>query len=639
MSSTYKNKQNLARLALLAIALSGAAVAAPVALDTANPQNGISDLFSATFDGALSPCGPGDPPECTFFNGKPPPGRDILILPSPTGVATAVPGGIGPAFTPTTTPPPVAGSFLDLALGGGNTQLTLAGGTVSVGPFANPIINLVIRQGEPDETNIVAGGGANGAAGMVINAGAVTVPVDANGVAIFEVTLAPNVAADFSTLSTVVTSCNGSLCALIPILTLDMVRYRMVIDYDPSFSYFTGTFTGQTANNSLLSFNLNSGVPDITVDPSSVPFGNVQVLTTATQTITLTNDGTANLVLGAVASANALDPPFALDNDNCSGQTLSPAADCTFDVTFTPGSVFNGFTDSLDIPSNDPNEASVSLAVSGNGVAAPEPNIVVTDSVAPANDQNVPFGSVIIGGQGNQTVTVTNTGNAGLDISDVASANPLLAPFSVTSDTCSNTTVASGGGTCSIGLRFEPTVAGPVSDSFDIPSNDLDTPTITVAVSGTTPVGADITAPASVQFGNVVPGFFTDRTVTVTNDGTGNLVIGNVAQANPLPSQYSIESDGCSGQTVAAAASCTISLRFTPDAIANFDDSFDIPSNDPDESTVTVIVRGSGVEAVVIPPVNASGADGGFMAMDPATLAALAVLLVWVCRGRRSARL
>ena len=68
--------------------VSAALVAAdPVGIDPANTQNGITEIFSATFDGSIIPNG--DP----FFGGTPPPDRAITLIPNPTGVTTGVPGG------------------------------------------------------------------------------------------------------------------------------------------------------------------------------------------------------------------------------------------------------------------------------------------------------------------------------------------------------------------------------------------------------------------------------------------------------------------------------------------------------------------------------------------------------------------
>ena len=52
--------------------------------------------------------------------------------------------------------------------------------------------------------------------------------------------------------------CTGPLCALLGVLSLDMVRYELAIQYDPTFTNFTSKFEGQTANNSIICANLNS---------------------------------------------------------------------------------------------------------------------------------------------------------------------------------------------------------------------------------------------------------------------------------------------------------------------------------------------------------------------------------------------
>jgi hypothetical protein len=85
--------------------------------------------------------------------------------------------------------------------------------------------------------------------------------VNADGQAEFLVEFGAGIAADFSTFTDIVGpgDCTGSLCALIPILGLDMNRYRLFVDWDPTFTNFTADFIGETANNSLVFTTLNSG--------------------------------------------------------------------------------------------------------------------------------------------------------------------------------------------------------------------------------------------------------------------------------------------------------------------------------------------------------------------------------------------
>ena len=334
----------------------------------------------------------------------------------------------------------------------------------------------------------------------------------------------------------------------------------------------------------------------------SVPFGSVNTGSSANQTVTITNTGTANLLVGAAGSTNALAAPFSIKTDTCSNQTIAPAASCTLTVAFAPTAT-GTFTDSFNIPSNDPAKSSVTMNVSGTGAAVPTPAISVTDSVAPTTDLQVPFGTVIVGSAASQTVTVKNTGTANLVMGAVGSANPLAAPFTISSDTCSNQTIVPAA-TCTLTIAFAPTSTGTLSDSFSIPSNDPSKSTVTVNVNGaggTVPVPGitvtDSVAPTNdllIPYGTVSAGSSATKTVTITNSGNAALVIGAVGSTDSLAAPFTMTNDTCSGQTIAPAATCTLSIAFAPTLTGTFTDSFNIPSNDPNNASVTVSLSGIG---------------------------------------------
>lgn len=619
---------------LIAGAMPNLVAADNVPLNLGDATNGITDIFSATFDGALDPnCATApDPDECAFFKGHPPAGREITIDPNPSGVDNGAPRGI--------TPQPPNGSFLDLDLGVGNTQLTLNTGVVYIQHLA-----IVISGGTPDATTIQAFD-----IGIELkNFAPRTVPIDANGVAIFEIDTQPTISADFSTFSIIVdlaNDCTGNLCALIPILTLDMIRFRLIVDYDATFGSFTADFVGQTANNSMVYMTLNSGVPSIGVTDSVapagdrvVPFGDVTETSQANQTVTVANTGTGDLAVGSVTPPPA---PFSIASDLCSNKTLAPGASCALGVRFAPTAT-GAFSGSFDILSNDALSPNVTVSLSGTGTALPVPDIAVTDSIPPVDDQDMPFGNVTVASLSDATVTIRNDGNADLDIFSIAQLDALALPFSLIDDACSLVTLAPGAN-CSLTIRFAPTVVGDFGDSFDIPSNDSDEASISVTVSGTGAAVAmpDITvidsiAPADdlrLTFGDIWQDFSIEETITVRNDGNADLVIGDIA-APAAP--FAIVSDACSGRTIAATMSCAVDVSFNPTTVATFTDSLDIPSNDTDEANVVVNLSGAGVppDPGEKLPGEPSGADGGFFGsgLDPQTL--LVLLLIPVLRARR----
>ena len=106
------------------------------------------------------------------------------------------------------------------------------------------------------------------------------------------------------------------------------------------------------------------GYPDISVTPNPVPFGNVNVGGTSDQTVTIKNDGNANLVVGTITQPSQ---PFSKIQDNCSGQTIAPNSICTVIYRFAPTTSGN-FSSNSNIPSNDPDENPAIVSLNGVGV-------------------------------------------------------------------------------------------------------------------------------------------------------------------------------------------------------------------------------------------------------------------------------
>jgi hypothetical protein len=97
-----------------------------------------------------------------------------------------------------------------------------------------------------------------------------------------------------------------------------------------------------------------------------------------------------------------------------------------------------------------------------------------------------------------------------------------------------------------------------------------------------------------VPFGDITEGNSSNQTITITNSGNADLIIGNIAQADPLGGPFDILNDNCSGQAIAPAGTCNLGVSFSPTTTGSFTDTFDIPSNDPDENPVTISLSGTG---------------------------------------------
>jgi hypothetical protein len=120
-------------------------------------------------------------------------------------------------------------------------------------------------------------------------------------------------------------------------------------------------------------------------------------------------------------------------------------------------------------------------------------NLAPTINVSPAS---LAFGNQIVNTtSAAQTITVTNTGLALLTVSGVTVAGADPTAFSAVNGCLAP---LARGGTCAVSVTFRPTTAGAKSASVNIASNDTESPTKSVAVSGTGVVVVVPPAPTTV---------------------------------------------------------------------------------------------------------------------------------------------
>jgi len=114
---------------------------------------------------------------------------------------------------------------------------------------------------------------------------------------------------------------------------------------------------------SIVNLASTSGDPDISVSPGSYNFGTVGIQTTATQSFSISNTGTGNLTIGTITIDGS---DFILGTDSCSGRTVAPSSSCIVQVAFTPTTV-GSRSATLSIPSSDPDQNPVTVALAGTG--------------------------------------------------------------------------------------------------------------------------------------------------------------------------------------------------------------------------------------------------------------------------------
>ncbi|MCX7751032.1 MAG: choice-of-anchor D domain-containing protein, partial [Candidatus Bipolaricaulota bacterium] len=224
--------------------------------------------------------------------------------------------------------------------------------------------------------------------------------------------------------------------------------------------------------------------PAIAVNPTSHSFGSVVVGQEGPPlTVTVQNVGCANLLVGTASLTGANLGEFEIRSDSVSGQTIPAGGSRTLQVVFKPTST-GAKAATLRIPSSDPQNPVVTVALSGTGVA---PQISVTPL---AHD----FGAVLVGQESSSlTVTVSNEGSAPLSVGLVTLGGTHPGEFAIRNDGVSQQTIPVGESR-TLQVVFKPTSVGGKSASVAIPSNDQANPVVNVPLSGTGQAALSVSA-------------------------------------------------------------------------------------------------------------------------------------------------
>ena len=313
--------------------------------------------------------------------------------------------------------------------------------------------------------------------------------------------------------------------------------------------------------------------PAISVQQTAIDFGTIDAGQAGTQTITITNTGTAPLEIAGIesdVSGLTFEP---------STFTLLPNGSQTVTITF-PSSAEGTFSGNITISSNDPNSATNTLSVSIIVQPPPVPAIAVQQT--PVN-----FGTIVAGQTSQQKITIRNTGTAPLEITGIESDVSGL-----TFDTTMFT--VEPGGSRTVTITFPSSTAGTFSGNITISSNDPDraTQTLSVSVIVQPPPTPAIAVPqTAVDFGTVAFAQTVQQKITIQNTGTAPLEItgieSDVSGLTFEPSEFTLAPNG----------SQTVTITFPSSTAGEFSGNINILSNDPDRATQTL-----SVSVIVQPP-------------------------------------
>ena len=391
----------------------------------------------------------------------------------------------------------------------------------------------------------------------------------------------------------------------------------------------SGTLTvnaGGVTNTVALSGTGTAPGPVLTANPASLTFPRTVVGSSATaQAVTITNTGTTTASVSGVSVTGDFS-----QTGTCSSIPVNGS--CTLTVTFTP-TASGTHTGTLTVTSTA-NNSPTTVALSGSAVDAS--TNLAAGQPASASSSNGPYVPANLTDADASTYWESANGAfpqwAQVDLGQTWSVGKLVLKLPPSTAWNARTETLSVQGSTD-GTTFS-TIVGSAGYTFD-PSANADTVTIPLPATTARYVRVAITAntgwpagqlsdfevfpaasgggtgpvlsvtPSSLAFGNQTVGS-TSSAQTVTVRNTGGAVASGVSVA--ATGDFA-ESNGC-GSSIAAGASCTVSVTFTPNAAGTRSGTLSVASSAAG-SPVTVALSGTGVTSTanlaLHQPTSASG--------------------------------
>ena len=308
-----------------------------------------------------------------------------------------------------------------------------------------------------------------------------------------------------------------------------------------------------------------TGVIPLTFKPANLNLGSVAVGHSATKNVTLLNNQSSPLNLAASASAN-----YSITGGSC-GATLAGGAQCTISITFQPtvnGVVAGG----LSISDSSPLSPQV-LALTGTGTGGPAAPLKFSPAKAA-------FKLVAVGSTGSKVLTVTNSTASALTINSFAGSGNFSAAGSGATP-CGGPLAA--GAHCTLTVTFAPSILTTIKGGIAIATTAPGSPQV-LGASGTT-IAAVTLAPVSLTFpAQAVGTTSASQTVTLKNNASTAVTIASLVASG----DYAAVPGGATpcGSSVAAGASCTFNVTFTPNVSGTISGAATVNHNAPLGPTV-----------------------------------------------------
>ncbi|MEO0069628.1 MAG: choice-of-anchor D domain-containing protein, partial [candidate division WOR-3 bacterium] len=244
----------------------------------------------------------------------------------------------------------------------------------------------------------------------------------------------------------------------------------VVIAFSPELSgsasetlVITHNATNQTNPTNLTLTGTGTAVINLSINPTSISFGNIAVGQTDSQVFVVTNETNSTDTLEV--NVGNLSAPFSIVSGG-GAFTLAPGKSRPILISFSPTSP-GTFSQTLSITHNATNSSSpVNVTIAGTGVFVVNLSVELTPTTGSVL-QTLNFGEVNIGQSATQMITITNQASSTNALT--GTVGTLSNPFSVISG--SGSFSLAPGKSQTLLVHFSPTSAGTFSQTLVITHN------------------------------------------------------------------------------------------------------------------------------------------------------------------------
>jgi hypothetical protein len=245
--------------------------------------------------------------------------------------------------------------------------------------------------------------------------------------------------------------------------------------------------------------------------------------------------------------------------------SLAAGEDIEFTVAYSPTGTAALETATIRIITNDAAAPVVDVAATGRRG---------TGKIATAIADGGNFGNTCVGSHTDETLTINNSGDCPVSISNITSSSPDFQAPSV----LAYPLVVASGGAIDVDIRFQPSSFGLKFGTITIDSDDPASPH-TVSVRGVAPAPRlTLMLADNRSFGNCCVGAFRDELLTLSSGGLCTLTVTDITSSS---AEFVVPDVVSYPLTIEAGNSLEVPIRFQPTSFGPKTGTITVSSDDP----------------------------------------------------------